>query len=140
MRDGHALEPPGGGSASRKVGLSRERNGRLWVVANGKVATLVRGELAPFGFDDRRGTNFFERVVPAQDGGLWVMDSGRLRKWREGRWVMDLGECPCEGGFVTELLETRSGKLLAGTVRDGLYLLTPGAEPFAFRADQRPVP
>ena len=132
MRDGHALEPPGGGSASRKIVLSREHSGKLWVVGNGKVTTVVRGELSPFGFDDASGTDFFERVVPAQDGGLWVMGGGRLRKWREGRWVMDLGDCPCEGGFVSELLETRSGKLLAGTVRDGLYLLTPGAEPFHF--------
>ena len=139
MRDGHALEPPGGGSASRKVGLSRERTGKLWIVANGKVATLVRGELAPFAFDDAAGTNFFQRVVPAQDGGLWVMAGTRLRKWREGRWAMDLGDCPWEAGFVTELLETRSGTLLAGTVRDGLYLLTPGAETLHFAPDQRPV-
>jgi signal transduction histidine kinase/ligand-binding sensor domain-containing protein len=132
MRDGHALQPPGGGSASRKVGLSRERSGKVWIAGNGKVATLVRGEWAPFAFDDASGTNFFERVVPAQDGGLWVMGGGGLRKWREGRWVMDLGLCPCEGGYVTELMETRSGKLLAGTVRDGLYLLTPGAEPVHF--------
>jgi len=132
MRDGHALQPPGGGSPSRKVGVSREPSGKVWVAGNGKVATLVRGEWVPFPFDDAAGTNFFERVVPAQDGGLWVMDSGGLRKWREGRWVMDLGVCPCEGGYVTELRETRSGKVLAGTVRDGLYLLTPGAQPLHF--------
>ncbi len=132
MRDGHTLESPGGASASRKAALSRERNGKVWLVANGKAATLVRGELAPFEFDDAGGTNFLQRVVPAQDGGLWVMGNGRLRKWQEGRWVMDLGQCPCEWGYVTELLETRSGKLLAGTQRDGLYLLTPGATPLHF--------
>ncbi len=132
MSDGHALPPPGGGSASRKVGLSRERNGRLWLAGNGRAAILSHGELAPFSFDDPGGTNFYERVVPAQDGGLWVLASGRLRKWRDGHWVMDLGECPGEAGFVTELLETRSGKLLVGTVRDGLYLVTPGADPLHF--------
>jgi signal transduction histidine kinase len=131
-RDGHVVEVPGGGSGSRKASLSRERDGKLWVTANGNVATLSQGELAPFRFDDATGTNFFERVVPARDGGFWVMGSGRLRKWREGRWAADLGDCPCEQGFVTELLETRSGMLLAGTVRDGIYLLTPGAEPVHF--------
>jgi signal transduction histidine kinase/ligand-binding sensor domain-containing protein len=132
LRDGRSLLPPGGGSASRKVGLSREPSGKVWLAGNGKVATLVRGELMPFTFDDVSGTNFFERVIPAQDGGLWVMESTGLRKWREGRWVMDLGMCPCESGYVTDLLETRSGKLLAGTVRDGLYLLTPWAKPLHF--------
>lgn len=132
LRDSFALQPPGGGSPTRKVGLSRERSGRLWVVANGKAATLARGELVPFTFDDPAGTNFYQRIVPAEDGGLWVMGGGRLRKWREGRWAMDLGQCPCEAGFVTELLETRAGQLLAGTVQDGLYVLTPGAEALHF--------
>jgi signal transduction histidine kinase/ligand-binding sensor domain-containing protein len=125
MKDGHSLESPGGGSASRKVSLSREPSGKLWVVANGKSATLSGGGLAPYLFDDTSQTNFFERVVPAQDKGLWVLASGRLRKWREGRWVTDLGPCPCELGFVTAVLETRSGRLLVGTVRDGLFLLAP---------------
>ena len=131
-RDGRMIEVPGGGAGSRKASLSRERNGQLWVTANGNVATLVQGKLAPFTFDGTNGTYFVERVVPARDGGLWVMASGRIRKWREGRWAADLGDCPCEQGFVTELLETRSGMLLAGTVRDGVFLLTPGAETVHF--------
>ncbi|MCX6926581.1 MAG: triple tyrosine motif-containing protein, partial [Verrucomicrobia bacterium] len=53
----------------------------------------------------------------------------RVRKWKEGRWKLDLGECHCERSFVTELLETRAGTLLVGTVKDGLFLLTPGGEP-----------
>ena len=134
MWDGHVLEPPGGGSVTRKAMLSREPSGKLWVVGNGKVASLVQGKLASFGFDDSAGTNFFERVVPSQDGGLWVLAAGRLRKWQEGRWTVDLGQCPCEWGYVTELLETRSGKLLAGTQRDGLYLLKPGSRTLALRA------
>jgi len=131
-RDGQVLEVPGGRSGSRKASLSREPDGKLWIAANGNVTTLDQGQLVPFRFEGTQGTNFFERVVPARDGGLWVMGNGRLRKWREGRWATDLGDCPCEQGFVTELLETRSGMLLAGTVRDGLYLLTPGAEPVHF--------
>lgn len=132
MRDGRTVEPPGGVSPNRKISLSRERSGKLWLVENGQVNTFDRGELVPFGFDGASGTNFFERVVPAQDGGLWVMANGRVRKWREGRWGMDLGQCPCQNGFITELLETRSGTLLAGTVQDGLYLLSPGVEPIHF--------
>lgn len=132
MKDGHTVEPPGGASPSRKVFVSSERGGKLWITANGRVTTLEHGELEPFGFDGAQGTNFIERVVPARDGGLWVMGHGNLRKWREGRWVLDLGACPCELGFVTELMETRSGALLAGTLRDGLYLLAPGAEPLHF--------
>lgn len=128
MRDGHTVEPPGGASPSRKVFLSRERSGKLWITANGRVTILEHGLLAPFEFDGPQGTNYVERVVPARDGGLWVMGNARLRKWRDDRWVLDLGDCPCERGFVTDLMEARSGTLLAGTLRDGLYLMAPGAE------------
>jgi signal transduction histidine kinase/ligand-binding sensor domain-containing protein len=133
-RDGHVVEVPGGGAGSRKTSLSRERDGKLWITANGNAATLRQGELVPFSSDGTNRTAYFERVVAARDGGLWVMANGRLRKWREGRWVADLGDCPWERGYVTELMETRSGMLLAGTVRDGLYLLMPepGAEPVHF--------
>ena len=134
-RDGQVVEVPGGGAGSRKASLSRKHDGKLWVTANGNVAVLDQGERVPFRFDGTKGTNFFARVVPARDGGLWVLENGRVRKWREGRWVADLGDCPCERGFVTELMETRSGMLLAGTVKDGLYLLSPmapGAEPVHF--------
>jgi len=130
-RDGHVVEVPGGGSGSRKASLSRERGGKLWITANGNAATLDRGELIPFKFDGANGNTFVARVVPARDSGLWVLANGRLKKWREGQWVADLGDCPCDRGFVTELLETRSGMLLAGTVKDGLYLLA-GPEPVHF--------
>ncbi len=132
MRDGYRLEPPGGASPSRKVFVSREPSGRLWVTANGMVRILERGQLVPFGFGGGETNSFFERVVAARDGGLWVMRNGRINKWRDGHWVADLGDCPCEHGFVTELLETRSGALLAGTVKDGLYLLSAGAPPLHF--------
>ena len=133
-RDQHSVEFPGGGAGSRNTSLSKDHDGRLWIIEDGKVATLHDGELVPFSFDGTNATSFFERVVPARDGGLWVMANGRLRKWREGRWLADLGDCPWERGFVTELMETRSGMLLAGTVKDGLYLLrpVPGAEPVHF--------
>src|ERR1035437_7966024 len=112
----------------RVTSLYEDRDGVLWI---GHAATLDRGELVPFMFDGANGNTFVARVVPARDGGLWVLANGRLKKWREGQWVADLGDCPCERGFVTELLETRSGMLLAGTVKDGLYLLT-GPEPVHF--------
>src|ERR1035437_8707788 len=127
QRDGQVVEVPGGGAGNRKASLSRDHDGKLWITANGNVAILDQGQLVPFRFDITNGLTFFERVVPARDGGWWVMANGRLKKWREGRWAADLGDCPWERGFVTELLETRSGMLLAGTVKDGLYCSRLGA-------------
>lgn len=122
VRDGHCAEAPGGASPSRKACLVRAWDGRLWVSCNGHVASLQNGKVVPFEFD-KDPSNFCEWFTCARDGGLWVYGNGRLRKWRESRWVAELTGGPRESGAVTLLLESRSGALLAGTVKDGLYIL-----------------
>ncbi len=131
VRDERLVESPGGGAtASRKAMLARSPGGRLWVVSNGSVAALERGALAPCRFTEQDGTpGFYERVLPARDGSLWVLGNGRLRKWRAGRWVAECPGCPREPGQVTTLLEMRSGGLLAGTLKAGLYLFPPNSQP-----------
>lgn len=135
VRDGKALTAPGGASPTRKVALTRARNGKIWVVSNGRVTTLARGRLEPFEFPAGTDGDYYERVLPARDGGLWVVGNERLRKWRAGRWEPQPAPLPRAPGAVTSLLETRSGQVLAGTLRDGLCLLVPGAEPLQFTRD-----
>jgi signal transduction histidine kinase/ligand-binding sensor domain-containing protein len=132
LRDGCAVECPGGASASRKVAISREKDGRLWMVANGMVATLEDGKLGNFQFPDSGSNNFCDRVASAQDGGLWVLGNGRARKWSGGRWEIEREEIAWNGGPTTTMLETRSGALLIGTLNDGVYMLRPGAESLHF--------
>ncbi|HVV74039.1 MAG TPA: two-component regulator propeller domain-containing protein, partial [Verrucomicrobiae bacterium] len=136
IRDQLAVAVPGGASATRKVELVRGTEGRLWVVSNGSVATLERGQILPFQFEPSGLTDFVERVLPAHDGGLWVLASQRLRKWKAGRWTVDLDAGNRPAGSISVLLETREGSLLVGTLRDGLFLLRPSSAPVHFsRAD-----
>jgi signal transduction histidine kinase/ligand-binding sensor domain-containing protein len=125
LRDGKSADPPGGPSLSRKVNLCCDGTGKLWLSANGQVARLIGDRLVPFWFDSTNHADFLQSITAARDGGVWVMVNGHLRKWRDDRWAGDLGDCPCTAGFATELLETRSGILLAGTVKDGLYVMRP---------------
>lgn len=131
VRDSRLLRVPGGGSPTRKVALARDATGRNYVVANGNVFTLDNGALVPFSFGTAEPSSFYERLLPASDGGLWVVANERLRKWQDGRWVAEVHGLPGPPGAVTTLLETRSGDILAGTLRDGLYLMNPG-EPLHF--------
>ncbi|HWX19900.1 MAG TPA: two-component regulator propeller domain-containing protein [Candidatus Binatia bacterium] len=130
VRDGQTAKAPGGASPTRKVALARARNGKLWVVANGTVASLEKNKVEPFQFAEAQGTDYYDRVLPAREGGVWVLGNERIRRWRQGRWAaeMDFRAPPA----VTCLLETRSGNLLAGTLRDGLYLLRPGTDALHF--------
>lgn len=131
-RDGYGLCVPGGASPSRKAVLARSRSGRLWLVSNGQAATLEQDKLVPFQFPDAQPTVYFERVLPSSDGGMWVVGNGRIRKLRQGRWVAAMPSGSAVAASITCLLETQSGALLAGTLRDGLYLLFAGAEPIHF--------
>lgn len=130
-RANKSLPVPGGASPARKVTLARGGQGRNWVVSNGSVFTLDHGTLVPFNFAGSPPGDFYERLLPARDGGLWVVGNQRLRKWVQGRWTSELPGLPGPPGAVTTLLETRSGAVLAGTLRDGLYLFS-GREPLHF--------
>ncbi|HWQ91271.1 MAG TPA: two-component regulator propeller domain-containing protein [Clostridia bacterium] len=129
VRDGHSAECPGGASASRKAVLSRQNNGKLWVVANGRAAALKDGVLRPVTFPGDNESEYYQQVVGARDGGLWVMKEGRIRKLKNNRWTVDMGDCPCGPGAGSLLRETASGILLVGTISDGLYAIAPGVQP-----------
>ncbi len=132
VRDGKLLNPARDGVAAQNVSLARAPGGQTWIVANGQLSTLQGGNLVPFVFPNSQPGDYYERVLPARDGGLWVVANGRLREWRFGRWFDAVG-LPATPGGVTCLLETRSGSLLAGTLRQGLYLFSP-AEIFSPQA------
>ncbi|SPE57012.1 Histidine kinase [Verrucomicrobia bacterium] len=131
VRDGQSAEAPGA-SATRKAIFTRARNGKLWIVCSGSVALLEQGKTVPVQFPDSTSNDFFEQACPAHEGGLWVLGNQRVRRFRDGHWLSQEAEGPPGGAAVTVMIETRSGALLAGTLREGLYVLTPGARPLHF--------
>lgn len=132
VRDGLSALCPGGASPSRKAALTRAKDGRIWVVSNGKAAILEHGRVVPFDFAGADTTNYFDRVLPARAGGLWVLGNDRLRKWEDGRWTSEIPNWPHSQGGITTLLEARSGAIIAGTLKDGLYVMAPAKLPLHF--------
>ncbi len=124
-RDGHSVPVPGGATASQKPLLAREAAGKLWTICNGTVSLLAHGQLAPFSFPGAQPGDYYERGFAARDGGLWFLQNSQLRHWHDGEWDSEIIACPNLKG-VTCLLETRSGTLAAGTLREGLFLLRQG--------------
>lgn len=132
LRDGKVLEVPGGASPSRKAALARDRTGKPWIVCGGQIVTIERGGLVTCSLQGSDPNAYYERVLPARDRGMWVLGNQRLRKWDQGRWTAEMKGCPQVPGAVSVLLEMRSGDVLAGTLRDGLYLLKANGETFHF--------
>ncbi len=125
LQDGRTATVPGGASPIRKVALARSRTGKPWLACGGKLAVLEDSGIRQRTLEGSAPGDYFERVVPSDDGGLWVLGNGKLRKWRAGQWLTQLEGCPSEPGSVSALIETRSGAVLAGTLRNGLYRFDP---------------
>ena len=131
LRDEKSAQIPGGASHVRKPTVSKAKDGRLWVASGGQVATLNQGAVVPFVFPEDQPAPFYERVFAAQDGGVWILGNGRLRKWSNGGWATEVEGFPKIPGAVSVVVETPSG-MLVGTMRDGLYLVRFGADPLHF--------
>ncbi len=140
VRDGRVLTPQAG-AAVKLVFMTRSPNGMIWVARDGRVSALEHGQLHPLQFNEAETNTYVLGIGASRDGGLWVVGDGRIRKWKQGKWVQDLGEAPWGVTALTRLVETRQGILLAGTSVQGLYLIFPGSteKPLHFdRANRLP--
>jgi signal transduction histidine kinase/ligand-binding sensor domain-containing protein len=104
--------------------ITQDDQDTLWVVRNGLLGSLRIGKLQPWLPDGQPDLRYVERVCACRSGGLWLLGGGRVMKWPGHGPVQDLGAAPWGPLYITALIETESGDLLAGT-EDGLYLWSP---------------
>lgn len=127
VKDGKVLSPPPG-TNPRLVVLTCNRSGNLWVQWDDQIMALKDGQLTELELTEQSTNSYVQGIGASRDGGLWVLYDNRIRKWKDGRWYNKVGSAPWGGYIVHSLLETRNGKLVAGTSEDGLFLSTPGGE------------
>jgi signal transduction histidine kinase/ligand-binding sensor domain-containing protein len=118
------LVAPSLGPVENVPSLAKDKNGELWVVRGGLVGSLKKGRLVPWP-SAQPDTGNVQRACGSRDGGLWLAGSGRLKKIINQETIVDWGPVPWGQDSVTALLETKSGDLLVGTLREGVYLLPP---------------
>jgi hypothetical protein len=68
---------------------------------------------------------YVQGFCAARGGGFWVACNGGIRKWKDGKWVADLGAAPWGWNIVASFMETSSGVLAGGTSDSGLWLVFP---------------
>jgi len=125
FRDGLVLTPQAG-TAAKVVNMTHSASGMIWVARDGRVSALKHGRLYPLQFNESATNTYVLGMGASRDGGLWMADDKRIRKWKDDKWVEDLGPTPWNGIAVTRWIETRRGVLLVGTPDRGLYLMAPG--------------
>jgi len=123
LRDGLVLSPAAG-TAAGLVALARDARGTMWIARDGAASVLKNGHVAPLQFEGP-SYGYVQGLCPSRDGGLWVASEGGLRKWRDNRWVDDLGPSLWGQSPLTALIETQTGRLVAGTPDQGLYVIVP---------------
>jgi len=109
--------------------VSPGMEGALWVLRDGGSVSLVtRNDKAPqVAISGEPG--IWRNILGAQNGGVWIRDGQRIRRWQDEDWNEDLGtltELPVANNVI--LSETRSGLLLVGSYGQGLFLVKSAGE------------
>ena len=124
VKDGRISSPPKGRTTGTLVEFARSGNS-FWIVRNGAASRIQNGQPTAFHVEERQEIEYVQGIGPAHDGGIWVANNGRIRKWRDRKWVEDRGPAPWVFAPLTSLMETSSGAVVAGTSEDGLFMLLP---------------
>ncbi len=122
---GAKLVAPSLGPVENVPSLAKDKNGELWVVRGGLAGSLKKGRLVPWPSGAQPDTGNVQRACGSRNGCLWLAGSGRLKKIINQGAIVDWGSVPWGQDSVTALLETKSGDLLVGTLREGFFLLPP---------------
>jgi signal transduction histidine kinase/ligand-binding sensor domain-containing protein len=104
--------------------FAREKDGKLWVVCGSLFNGLEKREVTPCDVVGPNGTNNFQLGCGARDGGLWLINNGKLLKRTPDGVVKDPGYAIIDTS-VTTMLEARTGELLIGTLKEGIFLILP---------------
>jgi signal transduction histidine kinase/ligand-binding sensor domain-containing protein len=99
---------------------SRSPSGHIWVGENKRAARISNRELISLTIDSPDNV---DGIAAASDGGAWIIQGGRIRKWNEGRWTEDRGNVPWPVDTLGCCLELHDGTLAIGTIKFGLYLV-----------------
>jgi len=121
VRDGKVVLPRPG-NVPKVLSLARGLDGTVWVEREGVVSALRDGLLTV----EVSTNDYVQGICAARDGGFWVACNSGIRKWRDGKWVAELGAAPWGWKIVTTLVETSSGVLAAGTSDAGFWLVFAG--------------
>jgi len=124
LASGRIVKPPPLMGENAFVNPRVVKDGRGWtyVVRNGVIAHFTAQGYDMIDFGEGSERPYYDGAAAAQDGQLWVVGQGLLRKWDGTNWTANLGTFPGANASVTKMLETSSGHVLVGTLQRGLYV------------------
>jgi len=118
-----------------------DRQGRLWAIANEKLAAFENGAWKFAAVAAASGTPQAVALVPARDGGVWMAACSRqplrrgagteLFKLNHDGWTNQIMSYPWQQDSVytrtARLMEDRDGRLWVATIGAGIFVWTEGS-------------
>jgi len=136
MRDGQTCPSPPD-KDKRWVSIAISPKG-IWLAGEKTVSVLQHGNLAPMQFGVQPPDNI-QGICPGKDGGFWVANNGSLQEWKGAKCLKDWGPMPWDLNQITTMFETGRGKVVVGTSKQGLYVVSgPGTTLHFSRANGLP--
>lgn len=124
----------------RAVTMTRDTADQIWVSDGRRVGIINDG-----GFVDQTPTNGpacdqVRKLIASQDGGIWVWEEHRLRKWQHGRWTaIARGFDPADGLEELRFFSDSEGGLWVINYGIGLWHVKPdGSAALLTRRDGLP--
>jgi signal transduction histidine kinase/ligand-binding sensor domain-containing protein len=101
----------------------RDTVGQVWAVRyGGMVVRLAEGGEA-LGDDILEPGQGYRTIAVARQGGLWVRDRNRLRRWQRGKMVEERGEHAWGTQQAVVLYEAAGGDVWVGTRDNGAFMV-----------------
>lgn len=120
--------------------FEKDSSGRVWVLRNGLLGWLHGETIQPWLPDGLTPSYRVQAIATSRKGGVWIVYNGQIRRWEGGGWRGSADGFQWEsgvGGYVTSIVELRSGALAVGTAGRGILIFQFGAKPLLFnRANQ----
>ncbi|MEX1116627.1 MAG: two-component regulator propeller domain-containing protein [Akkermansiaceae bacterium] len=105
------------------IALARDLDGEVWAGIGGQLCRLdPESGAIPLQTGPEVNTSW-QAIFPAQSGGLWILDDGWLRCWRDGKWVADRGKSHWGTFLIPAFLENRRGQIFGGSFKQGVRML-----------------
>ncbi len=103
--------------------IVRDAAGQVWAVRYGGVLTRLTEGREAQGDKSPELEWSYRTIAAARQGGLWVRDGNRLRRWHQEKWVEDRGEHSWGTRQAVVLCEAANGEVWVGTRDDGAFMV-----------------
>lgn len=123
--DGRAfipVPPAPGGDTNYEMHCLVETNGVVWTHSPYYVGRFAGGQWTTVLSSEELRTRPVQGIALSRDGGLWVADERKIRKFKEGRWTQEIDRPDGFAGDAVCLLEDSLGNLWAGGYTRGVIL------------------